>query len=277
MLSYKDISNLVKNKKARDAQGLFVAEGWKLFREAPADRIVQVLMTRRFLKEHPEAEERLPAACQVSAEVEESRFASICDTKTPQGILTVMKKLDWRMEDVRGTGSPLYVLLENVQDPGNAGTIVRTGEAAGVTAVFLTEGSVDLYAPKTIRSTMGSIFRVPHVVVPEGVRLAEKLKKEGVGVYAAHLGGRRPYTGCDYRTGCAFVIGNESRGISDGLADACSELIRIPMLGQVESLNAAMAAGVLLFEARRQRGLLSQGTARYDPDLLDADTNMIRR
>ena len=179
MLSYKDISCLVKNKKARDTQGLFVAEGWKLFREAPADRIVQVLMTRRFLMEHPEVEEKLPGGCQISADVEEGRFASISDTKTPQGILTVMKKLDWRMEAVRGTDRPLYVLLENLQDPGNAGTIVRTGEAAGVTAVFLTEGSVDLYAPKTIRSTMGSIFRVPHFVVPEGITLAEELKKEG--------------------------------------------------------------------------------------------------
>ena len=122
-----------------------------------------------------------------------------------------------------------------------------------MTAVFLTEGSVDLYAPKTIRSTMGSIFRVPHFVVPSGAELAREFEARHIGVYAAHLRGRSCYTDCDYRDGSAFVIGNESRGISDELADACGKLIRIPMLGRVESLNAAMAAGVLLFEAQRQR------------------------
>ena len=253
MLSFKDITFLEKNKKARDTQGLFVAEGRKLFFEAPRDRILQVLMTRRFAEENPEVFSSIPPGCDVVCDIDETRFFSLSDTRTPPGIITVLRKMEWREEDVGRTACPLYCILENLQDPGNAGTILRTGEAAGVTAVFLTEGSVDLYAPKTIRSTMGSIFRVPHFVVPSGAELAREFEARHIGVYAAHLRGRSCYTDCDYRDGSAVVIGNESRGISDELADACGKLIRIPMLGRVESLNAAMAAGVLLFEAQRQR------------------------
>ena len=377
MLSFKDITFLEKNKKARDTQGLFVAEGRKLFLEAPPDRIVQVLMTKRFAAEHPDIEERIPAHADVVADIDEARFYSLSDAKTPQGILTVMKKMEWPAELLlpapcagagkpgagagkpgagtgataqgrradaamqgqragteagtpgayagagataqgrradaamqgqragteammqgqrAGTGAmmqgqhtgaeagtpgayagagtrlgqagedgtlpgngleyPLYAILENLQDPGNAGTIIRTGEAAGVTAVFLTEGSVDLYSPKTIRSTMGAIFRVPHFYVPTGAAIADELLIRGVRVYAAHLRGRTSYTDCDYRRGSAFVIGNESRGISDELAEKCSTLIRIPMYGRVESLNAAMAAGILMYEAVRQRRAL---------------------
>ncbi len=256
MLSFKDITFLEKNKKARDTQGLFVAEGRKLFFEAPPDRIVQVLMTRRFAEEHPEAFEKIPAGTDVVADIDETRFFQLSDTRTPQGILTVLKKMDWRAEDVLGIACPLYAILENLQDPGNVGTIVRTGEAAGVTAVFLTEDSADLYAPKTIRSTMGSIFRVPHFLVPTGADIARELRLRGTAVYAAHLKGRAFYTDCDLRGGSAFVIGNESRGVSAETAEASSALIRIPMLGRVESLNAAMAAGVLLYEAQRQRRAL---------------------
>ena len=268
MLSFKEITLLEKSKKARDEQGLFVAEGKKLFSEAPRDRIVQIVMTRSFAKEHPDILDAIPEDVAVAADLEEGRFRSLSDTKTPQGILTVMRKMEWKTDAfLHGNGgkgtcvspgeepsrrAPLYCILENLQDPGNAGTILRTGEAAGVTAVFLTEGSVDLYSPKVIRSTMGSIFRVPHFVV-SAESAAEDLKAQGIRVYAAHLKGRRSYTDCDYRNGAAFVIGNESRGISPELSEKCSELIRIPMQGQVESLNAAMAAGILMFEAARQR------------------------
>lgn len=284
MLSFKDITFLEKNKKARDTQGLFVAEGRKLFLEAPADRIVQVLMTRHFAEENPDLLSKIPAGADVVADIDEARFFSLSDTKTPQGILTVLRKMDWRMEDVlpglgfKGLSAPLYLILENLQDPGNAGTMLRTGEAAGVTAVFLTEGSVDLYSPKTIRSTMGAIFRVPHFEIGRGAgaagawaasgrredsgigisdiqELIAFLKSREVGVYAAHLRGKAVYTDCDFRRGTAFVIGNESRGISGETARACSELIRIPMMGRVESLNAAMAAGILMYEALRQRRL----------------------
>ena len=253
MLSYKDIKYLQKNKKARDMQGLFIAEGTKLFEEAPPELITQVLMTKQYAGDHPEVWERIPAGTDVIADIDEARFFSLTDTKTPQGILTVLRQKEWSYREVTEVACPLYAVLENLQDPGNAGTILRTGEAAGVTAVFLTEGSVDMYSPKTIRSTMGSVFRVPHFVVSDAPSLLADLKKRGVMTYAAHLRGRVDYTECDYCGGAAFVIGNEGKGITDETAAACGTLIRIPMLGRVESLNAAMACGVLLYEALRQR------------------------
>lgn len=266
LLSIKEIKSLVKSKKARDSQGLFVTEGTKLFQECPRDRMVQVLMTADYEKEHPSVKEIIPSGCAVLDGMEKGRFASVCDTRSPQGILTVIRepeqfRLDFsRAQDVKKAGSfgkdPFFVILENLQDPGNAGTILRTAEAAGVSAVFLTEGSVDLYSPKTIRSTMGSIFRVPHFYVKDVPSLLAVLKEEYSGTvtsYAAHLRGDRSYTDCDFSRGTLLVIGNEGNGITDRTANACDILMKIPMSGRVESLNAAMAAGILMYEVRRQR------------------------
>ncbi len=253
MLSFKDIKFLMKNKKARDMQGLFVAEGPRLFREAPKEDVVQVLVSKRFGAEHPEYLQGLAAGTEVVTDIDEGRFASLSDTRTPQGIIAIVKKPVFSIDNVLGGACPLLVLLENVQDPGNAGTVLRTGEAAGVTAVFLTEGSADLYSPKTVRATMGSIYRVPHFYVPDAAAFLKEMKGRGIASYAAHLRGTSEYTDCSYRGGSLFVIGNEGNGITEETAAACSSLIRIPMMGRVESLNAAMAACVLMFEAQRQR------------------------
>lgn len=255
LISLKDIKNLVKMKKARDEQGLFVTEGRKLFLEAPREDIVCVVATKTYAKEHEAELKALPKGAGLIADLDEKRFASLSDTKTPQGILTVMKKTSFDMEKVLAVPSPLYLLLENLQDPGNAGTILRTAEAAGVTAVFLTEGSVDFTNPKTVRSTMGSIFRVPHFYVDDVDKLLLRFRENGVTTYAAHLKGDRSYTDAACRKGTAFFIGNEGRGLTDELSDKADVLMKIPMSGQVESLNAAMAAGILMYEAKRQRSL----------------------
>lgn len=255
MLSIKDIKFLLKNKKARDTQGLFVAEGRKLFLEAPSGAVEAVLMSRSFAELHPEYLEKIPPGADVMSDIDDGRFASLSDTRTPQGILTVLRQQTFDREQVFVRACPLILLLENLQDPGNAGTILRTAEAAGVTAVFLTEGSVDLYSPKTTRATMGSIYRVPHFYEPDAVSFLRELSERGIASYAAHLRGVRSYTDCSYRAGSAFIIGNEGNGITDETARAAGTLIRIPMMGRVESLNAAMAAGILMYEAQRQRRL----------------------
>ena len=209
-------------------------------------------------------------------DVRADRFAGISDTKSPQGIIAVVRKKKYTLrifwgclgaseaggsnrEDCeigRGAGSgtaPLVIVLENLQDPGNAGTILRTAEAAGVSGVILTEGSVDLYNPKVIRSTMGCIFRMPHLVVKSADELLPELRAAGITTYAAHLGGSISHFEGDYTGGTAFFIGNESRGLSDELSGKLDVLMKIPMSGKVESLNAAMAAGILMYEAKRQR------------------------
>ena len=251
---FKEIKNLEKNKKARDVQGLFVTEGINLFREAPAERIVAVCATAKFTRENPELIRMIPPAAERILDIREERYAGISDTKNPQGILTVQRKPEFDLDEILMRESPLFLVLENIQDPGNAGTILRTAEAAGVHAVFLTQGAVDLYNPKTIRSTMGAIYRVPHFYVDDMDALLARFAEREVRTFAAHLRGTHAYTELDFRGGTAFFIGNESRGLTDALSDSLDVLMKIPMSGKVESLNAAMAAGILMYEARRQRG-----------------------
>ena len=276
--SFKDVKNLIKNKKARDEQGLFVTEGIKIFSETPMDRVEAVFATVEFANEHPEMISRIPAGTTRVLAVRADRFAGISDTKSPQGIIAVVRKKRYTLADILGlpgqqgevpggagreecgndriTGrraAPLIIVLENLQDPGNAGTILRTAEAAGVSGVILTEGSVDLYNPKVTRSTMGCIFRMPHLVVKSMDELLPELRAAGITTYAAHLRGSRSHFEGNYTGGTAFFIGNESRGLSDELSKKLDVLMKIPMSGKVESLNAAMAAGILMYEAKRQR------------------------
>ena len=157
------------------------------------------------------------------------------------------------MEDILGGENPLVMILEDLQDPGNAGTILRTGEGAGVSGVLLTKTCVDITNPKVIRSTMGSVYRMPFLYVESVVSLAQELKDRNIRTFAAHLQGKNSYDQESYTGGTAFLIGNEGKGLTDEAADSADCLIRIPMCGKVESLNAAMASGILMYEAARQR------------------------
>ena len=175
------------------------------------------------------------------------------DTQTPQGVLTVLRKPSYHIEEIVGKENPIIVVLEDLQDPGNAGTIFRTAEGAGVDGVFLTKTCVDITNPKVIRATMGSVYRMPFVYVEDVVSLKEKLQSRGIRFFAAHLQGKNTYYEESYQKGTAFLIGNEGKGLTEQAAEAADCLIRIPMCGQLESLNAAMAAGILMYEAARQR------------------------
>ena len=146
-------------------------------------------------------------------------------------------------------------LLEDLQDPGNLGTILRTGEGAGITGVIMSEITVDIFNPKTIRSTMGSIYRVPFLYVENLAETIEALRKKGIRVYAAHLRGQDYYSGFSFAEGTAFLIGNEANGLRRETADLADNYLKIPMEGQVESLNAAIAASLLVYEAHRQRNM----------------------
>ena len=144
-------------------------------------------------------------------------------------------------------------MLHQLQDPGNLGTMLRTGEGAGITAVIMSKKTADLFNPKTIRSTMGSVYRMPFLYVEDVVSLKAELEQKGIRTFAAHLKGKNSYDQENYQGGTAFLIGNEGNGLTEEAAEAADCLIRIPMCGKVESLNAAMAAGILMYEAARQR------------------------
>lgn len=253
----KNIIQLNTKGKARREQGLFVVEGVKMFREAPKSWIHKVYISEELYDMEGWQSELEGYPFEI---VEGKVFRQMCDTKTPQGILTVLRQPVYSVEEILNRKSPLLILLEDLQDPGNAGTILRTAEGAGVNGIFLTKNCVDLFNPKTIRSTMGSIYRMPFQYVEDALEFADMLKERDISVYAAHLEGKNSYDEEEYTGGTVFLIGNEGNGLSDGLAEKASHLIRIPMAGQVESLNAAMACGILVYEASRQRRTVDKFT-----------------
>jgi len=152
----------------------------------------------------------------------------------------------------------LFLLLEDIQDPGNLGTMFRAGEGAGIDGVIMTKNTVDIFNPKVIRSTMGSIYRVPFVITDDILQSIADLQAEGITVYAAHLKESVDYDLQDYTKSTAFLIGNEANGLKDETAKRADCYIKIPMQGQVESLNAAVASSVLMYEAARQKGFLKR-------------------
>lgn len=252
----KELAELLTKAKARAAADVFLAEGRKLFMEAPEDRIEAVYVEENCYHEaDADVREKLDGhSCElVSSEV----FGRISDTKTPQGILTVVKQAHYELhmllKETEGK-TPLFLVLETIQDPGNLGTMLRTAEGAGASGVIMTRDTADLYNPKTIRSTMGSVYRMPFVVTDELGEALERLKEAGVHTYAACPAfGACSYEEPDYREPCAFLIGNEGNGLREETIKQAQRCVMIPMAGQVESLNAAMAAGILLYEAARQR------------------------
>lgn len=246
----KNITALSKKSKERRTQGLFVVEGRKMFAEAPREWLRGVYVSESFLKE-PEAEKLLAGSAYEV--VSDAVFRSVSDTQTPQGILSLVQMPQYGLSSLLQGERTHLLIVESVQDPGNLGTMLRTGEGAGITGIIMNKTTVDLFNPKTIRSTMGSIYRVPYYVTDDLTGTIQELKRRRICVYAAHLRGTMEYDEPSYTGGCAFLIGNEGNGLTDETAELADAYIRIPMEGEVESLNAAVSAALLMYEANRQR------------------------
>ena len=271
----RQLAQLQKKARERTQNDVFIVEGIKMYQEVPRERLVQTYVSESFFRKHTklfadkegfekdgdgkyrDGRKVGPAGTQQGAPLmllSDHVFESISDTKTPQGVLCLVRQYHYSLRDLLGE-RPFVMILENIQDPGNLGTILRTAEGAGVTGILMSPGCVDIYNPKVIRSTMGAIYRMPFYYTKEWENDIVSLKKAGVSVYAAHLKGKAFYDGMDYRGPSAFLIGNESRGLSDETANMADTYIKIPMCGQVESLNAAVASSVLMYEVNRQRRL----------------------
>lgn len=250
----KNIIQLQTKAKARNKQKCFVVEGIRMYMEVPEEYLVKTYVSADFF-DH--AEEMIKARIMSTDYelVETDVFKRISDTMTPQGILAVVKRKEFLLKDMLEGGrqsNKLFVILEDIQDPGNLGTIIRTAEGAGVSGVIMSSKTVDIYNSKVVRSTMGSIFRVPFVYVDNLEDTVDLLKSSGIKLYAAHLMGSKHYFEMDYRKSTAFLIGNEGNGLSDAATEMADELIKIPMFGEIESLNAASAATILMYESLRQ-------------------------
>lgn len=252
----KYLNALVKKAKTRSEEDLFVVEGPRMCAEIPKERIHSLYISESFGKA-PESRSLTEGVRHVEM-VSNEVFKSLSDTKTPQGILALVRQYHYTFDEVAQTsaesGRPgLLMVLERLQDPGNLGTILRAGEGAGVTGILMDRLTADIYNPKVIRSTMGSVFRVPFVYVDNLDDALAKLKEKGIRLFAAHLSGRNNYDKEDYTCDAGFLIGNEGNGLTEQTALTADRLVRIPMEGRLESLNAAVAASVLMFEAARQR------------------------
>lgn len=246
----KRLLQLQKKSKARNEEQVFVVEGVRMFQEVPENRVEKVYISETLYnkKKHDLNLEKFQTEI-----LSDHVFAHVSDTKTPQGILCIVKQKKQELGELLATENPHFVVLDNLQDPGNLGTIVRAAEGAGVTAVFMSRDCVDIYNPKTIRSTMGSIYRMPFLYIEDLVKLLEVFRQKKICSYAAHLEGERPYDREDYRGATAILIGNEGNGLREEIAENADRKVLIPMHGEVESLNAAIAASILMFEVSRQR------------------------
>lgn len=240
--------------KERRKDNVFLVEGSKMFGEAPLKWIREVYVSEQL-------KERLGQDLYIKKKLDQTGYETVsdevmnrmADTQTPQGILTVVRQPKYDPEELLGRPGGLYIVLEDLQDPGNLGTIIRTAEGAGVSGVIMSRGTVDLFNPKTIRATMGSVYRVPFMIAENLLDILQVMKARGIRTYAAHLRGKEYFTDCSFAGPTAFLIGNEGNGLSRECADAADAYLRIPMEGQLESLNAAVAAALLMYEAKRQR------------------------
>ena len=274
----KNIKKLSKSSKERNEQSVFIVEGIRMFREIPPEEIETVYVSETGEKKfEDELEATLGKEYQSRDDyyvVSDKVFDSISDTGTPQGILALVRQkvndlsniinekcdkaerfdADLSLQDngLNVSDNAFILIIEKLQDPGNMGTIIRTAEGAGVTGIIISSDSVDIYNPKVVRSTMGSIFRMPVYISDDLIKDIEYLKEKGITVYGAHLKGENIYNK-DFRTDCAFLIGNEGNGLSEEVSRTAEELIKIPMKGKVESLNAATSTAVIAYEVLRQR------------------------
>lgn len=249
----KNLTLLQKKSKARDEQGVFIIEGLKMFEEARELGLLKKAYTSesfygQMAKEKPEYFDRLDYEI-----LTDSVFKEVSETLTPQGIMGIVNKSGYSLENMLKAPDACLLLLEDIRDPGNLGTMIRTAEGAGITGIIFGDSTVDIYNPKVIRATMGSIYRVPFYQAEDFYEALSRIKKEGITIYAAHLSGIDYTTEGSFQGRCAFLIGNEANGLSERAAMEADKLIKIPMAGKVESLNAAVAAAILMYEAARQR------------------------
>lgn len=249
----KNIAALQKKSRERNSQGVFICEGRKMFEEARNfrdGRIVKAYVSESFFEELDDKNAYFEG---IEYElVSDNVFKEAAQTVTPQGILAIVKQPVHSFIEIIEKDEARLLLLEDLRDPGNLGTIIRTAEGAGITGVILSRESVDIFNPKVIRSTMGSVFRVPVVYVEDFYDALDKIHEAGIKIFAAHLEGAVYYDEADFTGKTAIMIGNEANGITDRAAELSDVKVKIPMEGNVESLNAGVAAAVLMYERYRQ-------------------------
>ena len=248
----KNIKKL-KDKKFREQEHKYIIEGTKLIEEAVKEsaKINTVVVCEDCVKNEEIDSKLLYEVAKYNCiYVSERVFSLLTDVKNPQGILAVIEK-EAEKEQI-DYNEDLIVVLDKVQDPGNLGTILRTVDSIGLKQIIVAEGSGDIFNPKVVRSTMGAIFRVKVKISQDIQKTIAEIKKHKFKVVSTSLATDKSIYDVKYEK-CAIIIGNEANGVSKELQDASDELVKIPMLGNTESLNASVATGIVLYEYVRQK------------------------
>lgn len=249
--SVREVRRLAQRSE-RQATGLFLLEGPQAVREALAYRpelVTALFITPSALERHPELGD---LAFTVDLELQfatEEAIEAMADTQAPQGVIAVARQFPVSLRTLFDSRPRLIAILEEVRDPGNAGTIIRAADAAGADAVVLTGRSVDPYNPKVVRATTGSLFHIPIAVEAELDQTSGRARGAGLQVLAADISGQE-LTGLgseELATPTAWVFGNEARGLSEEQLASTDRAVRVPIYGLAESMNLATAASVLLY------------------------------
>ncbi len=243
---YKTCEQLLL-KKYRDRLGKYLIEGENLLEEAVKNGAeVETVLLRRGC-------EKLPNSLADRAFVlDEKLFDKLAQTETSQGIMAVVAKPETDKADFVGQDGN-FIVLDRLQDPGNIGTILRTADAAGYRLAIVMKGTADIFSPKTVRAATGSLFRMPVVFLDSVSELREFTKAAGKKLVATCFDTQRYYFDEDLTNNIALVIGNEGNGICEEIIESSDLKIKIPMQGNIESLNASVAAGILMYEAMRDK------------------------
>lgn len=253
----KRVAKLMGSSKYRREQRAFVAEGVRLCMDALASEvpIEEFFYTEQAAEKYPSAVKSLQSKAKKCAIISRSVLMHLTDTQTPQGILCVCTMLDKSNCSYKMDNNSRLLALEDLQDPSNMGTILRTAEALGVGGILLSRGCCDIYSPKVLRGSMGAIFRLPFLVLENLPSYLFQKKGKGYSVYAAVPDRNAvPVTEASFSERCIVVVGNEGNGLTQACIQACTQPVTIPMEGRAESLNAAVAASILVWEMVRSQG-----------------------
>lgn len=249
----RQVRELLGSARARRENRLFAIEGARLCADAARSgaAVTAFLYTRRAAETYRSYWEPVAAAAQRRFEIPEALMKYAADTATPQGMLCVCAMLDNRPGLDTIEPHARYLALEDIQDPANLGTVIRTAEALGLSALLLSDGCCDPYNPKVLRGSMGGVFRLPLLPAGDLAHTAEILGRRGVRCFACVPQGGEDLRRAGLSAGAVCLIGNEGRGLRPETAVACTGRLTIPMGGRAESLNAAMAAGIVMWELCR--------------------------
>ena len=249
---------LLKQARNREIRGEYFIEGVRLVEEAlgEAGFVRQILFSPR-LEANPRGARFLSAARQKFRraewlEVDDEVLTSISDTRNHQGVLAILRKREWTWKDLEPGKGPLLCFHE-LQDPGNLGTIFRVLEAGGGAGLVLTSGSVDPYSPKAVRASAGSFFRLPFLISPAPGTVLMDLRARGYRIWTAAVSGHPSFWEIDFSTPAAILLGQEGGGLPEEWRTQADGTFTIPMASGIDSLNVAMAAGLIVYEAFRRR------------------------